>query len=151
MAIDRERHLSEHFALGAFLVDETFPELAEQLDPSADVLSNLERLARTLDRLEARFPGGWAVRSGYRDTRLNDACRERGLPASVESLHLFGCAADCAPAGGQDLEAVFDWLSEVGHGGLDLQEAVYYPNKGFIHLAVPHPEFRRPRRFIMRV
>lgn len=151
MPADRDRALAPGFSLGAFLVDETFPELAAELDPSDLVIAQLERLAAVLEALEGQFPGGWTVRSGYRDARLNDACRERGLPASVESLHLLGCAADIAPAGEQDLEAVFDWIGAPGHHGLDLQEAVYYPNKGFIHVAVPHPEFERPRRFIMRV
>lgn len=151
MTADRAHALSKHFTLGAFLVDETFPELAEALDPDATTLDHLGRMARVLDVLHDTFEGGWTVRSGYRDAALNDACRDQGLPASLDSLHLLGCAADVAPDGDQDLEAVFDWLSAQAHAGLELQEAVYYPKKGFIHIAVPHPDFMRPRRFIMRM
>lgn len=151
LAVDRSDQLSRHFTLGQFLVDETFPELAAALSPSDEVLESLTRLARVLDAVEDEQPGGWRVRSGYRDKALNTACRDMGMPASIESLHLLGCAADVEPMGDQDLERLFDWISVHVHQDLDLQEAVYYPRKGFIHIAVPHPEFKRPRRFIMRV
>ncbi len=151
MSADRAQSLSKHFCLGDLLVDDSFPELAQALDPDPTLIAHLGRLARVLDCIYDNFEGGWTVQSGYRDAALNDACREKGLPASVDSLHLLGCAADLAPIESQDLEQVFDWISAQAHAGLELQEAVYYPKKGFIHVAVPHPDFQRPRRFIMRM
>lgn len=149
--MDREQSLSEHFLLKALLVDESFPEMADELVPDEATLGNLKRLAAVLEMVCTEFDGGWTVRSGYRDEALNEACREKGLPASVDSLHLLGCAADLAPDGDQDLEAVFDWLSDQGREGTHIQEAVYYPKKGFIHIGVPHADVKQPRRFIMRV
>ncbi len=149
--MDHEQSLSKHFPLKALLVDESFPEMAAELEPDEATLGNLKRLTEILELVCAEFEGGWTVRSGYRDKALNEACRQKGLPASVDSLHLLGCAADLAPDADQDLEAVFDWLSALGRQGAEIQEAVYYPKKGFIHIGVPSSDVKQPRRFIMRV
>ena len=151
MPADRSRALSQHYVLGDVLVDSTFPELADTLDPSVEVLVNLGRLTKLLDQIAERFPPRFEVMSGFRDERLNDACREAGLPASVNSLHLTGCAADIMP-GSDDLdpEVVFEWLRSTADE-LALNEAVYYPKKGFIHVAVVDHDRPTPRRILMRL
>lgn len=151
MTADRARLLSKHFVLGDFLVDETFPDLALLLDPDPTRLSNLERLTRVLDRIVDQFPSAWRVLSGFRDGRLNDACREAGLPASVDSLHLHGCAADIKPVDDDlDLEGVFEWIKEASRRDLAVHEAVFYPMRGFIHVAVESRELPTPKRMLMR-
>src|SRR5262245_58362854 len=113
MPADRGRRLSKHFTLGDFLVDSPFPELAVMLDPDDQSLTNLDRLAQLLDRIVEKFPPSWVVLSGFRDRRLNDACRQAGLPASVNSLHLNGCAADIQSKDFElDPEITFEWLRE---------------------------------------
>ena len=150
MAADRALQLGEHFALGDFLVDATFPKLAAELEPDSKSLENLRRLAATLEAIVAKFPSEWSVLSGYRDVKLNDACRDAGLPASVDSLHLSGCAADIKPASDVDLEAVFEWISEESKDDLAVHEAVFYPLKGFIHVGVEDPERPTAKRILMR-
>lgn len=151
MPADRERRLSRHFALGDLLVDSTFPELAKLLDPDPKSLKNLERLATILDRIVDKFSPRWTVLSGFRDPRLNDACRQAGLPASVNSLHLAGCAADIKPADREvDLEAVFEWVREQSRQDLAVHEAIFYPIKNFIHVAVEDRELPTPKRILMR-
>ena len=150
MAADRDMKLSAHFALGDFLVDSTFPDLADQLDPDETTLDNLRRLVAAIERVVERFPADWRVLSGYRDQRLNEACRNAGMPASVDSLHLSGCAADLMPEGDVDLEAVFDWINEHAHDDLPIHEAVFYPLKGFIHVAVEDPARPSAKRILMR-
>ena len=148
--VDRSRSLSPHYVLGDFLVDSTFPQMADELDPPDRVVANLARLTTVIERMVEAFAPKWRVLSGYRDAKLNDACREAGLPASVESLHLSGCAADLQPADDVDIEVVFEWLKEQVKADLPLHEAVYYPLKGFIHVAVDDPENPTPKRLLMR-
>lgn len=152
MAADRTLRLSKHYTLGDLLVDSTFPDLASQLDPSEAQLDNLKRLTAMIDQIVDQFPPAWKVLSGYRDETLNDACRNAGLPASIESLHLFGCAADIEPTGDEvDLESVYEWISQQSRAGtLAVHEAVYYPNKGFIHVAVESHEKPTAKRILMR-
>lgn len=147
---DRSRSLSPNYVLGDFLVDQTFPAMAEELEPSETVVSNLARLTAVVERMVEAFPPKWEVLSGFRDTKLNDACREAGLPASVNSLHLSGCAADLQPAEDVDLEEVFEWLKEQAKADLPIHEAVFYPLKGFIHVAVDDPEKPTQKRILMR-
>lgn len=150
MAADPDKRLSEHFVLGDFMIDESFPELAKGLDPDTRCLGNLARLTALLDRIVDAFPPGLEVLSGFRDKRLNDACIKAGLPASVRSLHLSGCAADVKPSSEEvDLENVYHWL--MSHKvDIGLHEAVYYPLKGFIHVAVDDPDNPTASRIIMR-
>ncbi len=150
MAIDRGFRLSRHFVLADLLVDPTFPDLALALEPGAEALENLRRLARMLDALSDRFPPGFDVMSGFRDARLNDACQRVGLPASKDSQHLWGCAADVRPRDRDlDPETIYDWMKLDG-GEIGLHEAVYYPLKGFIHVAVDNPAHPTPKRILMR-
>ncbi|MEE2904134.1 MAG: D-Ala-D-Ala carboxypeptidase family metallohydrolase [Myxococcota bacterium] len=150
MPPDPERKLSRHFKLGDLLVDSTFPELARQLDPGVEILGNLGRLTALMDQISDQFSTKLEVLSGYRDERLNDACREAGLPASVNSLHLSGCAADIRPTELEvDIEEIFDWVEKQAEN-LSVHEAVFYPKKEFIHVAVADPEKPTLRRILMR-
>lgn len=150
MPSDRNRKLSKHFALSDFLVDETFPNLAASLDPDGGAVENLTRLAAIMDRIVESFGTHIKVLSGYRDEALNDACRDAGLPASIHSLHLFGCAADLELQNREvDPETVFNWLRDQADE-LALGEVVYYPRKGFIHVAVLDTKHPTSRRILMR-
>ncbi len=142
--------VSKHFRLGDLLVDSTFPGLALELEPTPVVLGNLERLTQLLDRIVDRFPPSIEILSGYRDERLNDACRAAGLPASVKSLHLVGCAADIKFTNPEvDPEMAFEWM-RASAPDLGINEAVYYPKKGFVHVAVINPKNPTPQRILMR-
>jgi uncharacterized protein YcbK (DUF882 family) len=146
----RDMRISRHFVLGDLLVDQTFPELAALLEPPQRVVENLKRLTTLLDSIADQFPPGLEVLSGFRDTRLNDACRQVGLPASVDSQHLYGCAADVKLKDRElDPEIVYEWMKSCADQ-IRLHEAVFYPLKGFIHVAVDNPEHPTPKRILMR-
>ncbi|MBK8013777.1 MAG: hypothetical protein IPK13_20810 [Deltaproteobacteria bacterium] len=147
---DRSRHISRRFTLGDFLVDRTFPDLAAVLEPTEAHIRNLSRLATVLDVLVDEFGGEWVILTGFRDAALNHACRRAGMPASVESLHLDGCAADVKPDPSVDLERVYRWIGERTRPDLSIHEAVYYPKKGFMHLAVESDVRPSAKRIIMR-
>ena len=150
MPAESEKKLSEHYRLGDFLVDATFPELAAQLDPNENVMKNLAKLTLIMDQICDKFPSDFQVLSGYRDERLNDACRAAGLPASLNSLHLAGCAADIRATSDElDLEDVFNWIEKEADT-LQVHEAVYYPKKDFIHVAIADPENPSLKRILMR-
>lgn len=142
--------LSRHFVLGDVLIDATFPDLAQLLEPSKKELDSLRRLCELLDALSDQFPPGVEVLSGFRDKRLNDACRQVGLPASKDSQHLYGCAADIKPKDKElDPEIMYEWMKSCAEQ-IHLHEAVFYPMKGFIHVAVDNPELPTPKRILMR-
>lgn len=146
----RDLRLSKHFVLADLLVDATFPDLAKQLEPPPVVVDNLKRLTRLLDAIVDQFPPGLEVLSGYRDEKLNDACRQVGLPASVDSQHLYGCAADVKLKDRElDPEIVYEWMKSAADQ-LHLHEAVYYPLKGFIHVGIDNPDNPTPKRILMR-
>jgi uncharacterized protein YcbK (DUF882 family) len=146
----RDLKLSRHFALGDLLVDATFPELAKMLEPPAPAIDNLKRLTKLLDAICDQFPPGVEILSGYRDSRLNDACRQVGLPASVDSQHLYGCAADIKLRDrDMDPEIVYEWMKSCAEQ-IQLHEAVYYPLKGFIHVGIDNPAHPTPKRILMR-
>lgn len=151
MPANRERRLSRRYVLGDLLVDSTFPELALMLDPDEKTVKNLERLSAVLERIADKFPPAWTILSAYRDVRLNEACRQAGLPASLNSLHLSGCAADIQSSDADvDLEAVFEWVRDQSRLDLAVHEAVFYPMKGFIHVAVEDRDNPTPKRILMR-
>lgn len=150
MSSVRDLKLSRHFSLGDLLVDATFPDLAQRLAPPDPTVENLRRLSALLDAIAEQFPPGVEVLSGYRDERLNDACRQVGLPASKDSQHLWGCAADVRPRDRElDPEIVYEWMKAKADQIL-LHEAVFYPLKGFIHVGVDNPEHPTPKRILMR-
>jgi uncharacterized protein YcbK (DUF882 family) len=150
VSVDRSHKLSPHYSLSEFLVDANFAELAAELDPPSGIVENLSRLTAVIEQICEQFPSKFEVLSGYRDTSLNDACIAAGLPASVNSLHLSGCAADIRAVSDEiELEEVFDWLEREADR-LKLHEAVFYPKKDFIHVAVVDPENPSLKRILMR-
>jgi hypothetical protein len=140
------------FALETFLVDRRFPTLAEKLRPDELAIANLSRLSGVLDRLVDQFPGPWCVSSGFRDAQLNGALRKEGLLASMDSLHLYGCAVDLTIDNPEfDLEAPFEWLKVESRRDLPVHEAILYPAKRLLHVAVKIPRLSTSRRFLTRL
>ena len=123
--------------------------LADKLEPDTVVLANLGRLTALLDVICEAFPPKFEVLSGFRDDTLNNACIEAGLPASVKSLHLTGCAADIRPGAEVYTDSVWDWIEENAEK-IGAHEAIFYPNKDFIHVAVADHDQPGPRRILMR-
>ena len=87
------------------------------------------------------------VLSGYRSPRLNAA-----VGGSATSQHLCAEAADLAPANGRDALALFALLRARAAGGAALPhgQVIYYPDRGFAHVALPSRRYPHPAFFVAR-
>lgn len=131
--------LSPHFQLREFLVSREHPDLAKKIQPTAQHVANLQRLARALERVRAIVARPLAILSGLRSPELNAASGGK-----ANSDHLAGLAADIQITWipGKD----FSVLAERLFVALpELRQVIVYPDRGFAHLAVAADFDRRPR------
>jgi uncharacterized protein YcbK (DUF882 family) len=96
------------------------------------------RFVELLGYLSVRSGRPLALLSGSRSPSYNEGVRRRGLPASRDSLHTEGLAADLAFP--RDLLEPL-WL---GIRDLDCCGAGYYAREGFLHVDVGRPRFWEP-------
>ena len=131
--------LSQHFALREFVVSAAHPDLAKKIQPTAQQVMNLQRLAKALERARALLGRPLVILSGLRSPELNAA--DQGKP---NSDHLAGLAADVAVT----------WLAEKEFSLLaarlfeavpELRQVICYPGRHFVHLAVAADFDRRAR------
>ena len=71
--------------------------------------------------------------------------QQRGRSETLDRLEVRQELGDI-----RDLEAVFEWISEQSRKDLAVHEAVYYPLKGFIHVAVENTKKPTAKRILMR-
>ncbi len=96
------------------------------------------RFVELLGYLNVRSGRPLALLSGFRSPSYNDGVRRRGLPASRDSLHTEGLAADLAFP--RDLlEPLWFGIRE-----LDCCGAGYYAREGFLHVDVGRPRYWEP-------
>ena len=82
--------LSQHFSLEELVASETATRQGIDNTPSAGTLTNLIRLAETLERARRALNGHpMTITSGYRSEELN-----RVVGGSANSMHCLGLAAD---------------------------------------------------------
>src|SRR5438477_4212536 len=93
--------LSQHFSLEELTASETAARQAIDNTPDARTLTNLIRLAETLERVRRALDGhAMTITSGYRSEELN-----RVVGGSASSMHTLGLAADfICPSFGSPLE-----------------------------------------------
>lgn len=127
---DRKARLGPNFTLGEFLVSDTYPERAAQLEPTAEEINNLYLLVTFgLQPIRDKF-GPVVIHSGFRDFEIN-----RLIGGSRTSQHLTGSAADFHCPSYLNQKTVFDWIDEE----LRWQgQVIHYTRRGFIHLGLPH-------------
>ena len=82
--------LSQHFSLEELVASETAARQGIDNTPDARALTNLIRLAETLERVRRALDGHvMTITSGYRSEELN-----RVIGGSKDSMHMQGLAAD---------------------------------------------------------
>lgn len=133
-----ETHASPHFTLSEFAVSASRPDLVR---PVPDALrGRVRRLAtRLLEPLRAASGSRLKIVSGYRPPPLNKA-----VGGSPTSQHVVAEAVDVVPL---DVPVFALWrevLEHVGAFEADLGQAIVYPARGFVHLALPSVRFPAP-------
>ncbi|MBQ9565437.1 MAG: peptidase M15 [Synergistaceae bacterium] len=96
------------------------------------------RLVLRLDLIRRAWGGPILINSGYRCARRN-----AGVGGAAGSRHLIGCAADITCTENQDklrFENFVALVSRMCETGKEGWEVVIYPQKRFIHVAVPREE-----------
>ena len=110
-------------------------------NPPQIVIDRLEVLAVTLlQPVRDRWGPLW-VTSGYRCPELNSA-----IGGSSSSAHMFGCAADFVPIVKVPTREIVEWIVEAS--GLPFDQVIdeYSSTSNWIHLGMPKPDRREPRR-----
>lgn len=129
--------LSENFSLDELAVSAGHPSLVEPV-PEELVPKAKRLVTQVLQPIRDALQRPMKINSGYRSKELNKA-----LGGSVTSQHVRMEAADFVC---EDIRAA--WLTIIqmvadnrlpGAGQL-----IYYPDKGFIHVAVPSGRYSRP-------
>jgi hypothetical protein len=134
--------LSAHFRLSEFAHSDAHPELV--LPVPTRYQPQLRKLVDTvLEPLRVAFGAPVRVLSGYRSFRLNAT-----VGGSPTSQHLYAEAADLTPMATtvgrtRPALALFDLLRDDTHGALPHGQAIWYPDRNFVHVALPstrHPQ-----------
>jgi len=127
--------ISTHFSLEEFSVSGSFPKLVEPVP--AHYVPNVEKLVRTvLQPLRDGMGQPLRITSGYRPEKLNNA-----VGGSASSQHRYAQAADCTCA---YLNEVFAGIM-IGRERFRLGQAILYPDRSFMHLALPSSSHPVPR------
>jgi len=86
--------LSEHFSLDELVHSDLAIRKGINNDPSANIISNLGRLAQLLEQVRKVVAKPIGINSGYRCPELNKA-----VGGQPNSQHMVGCAADIKVSG----------------------------------------------------
>ena len=124
--------LSENFIGNEVVKSRSFPELAEKVNVTLELILAAQLLAiKCLQPIRDKF-GIVDVESWIRDEALNKA-----VGGTNDSDHLKGIAADIVPRNFHP-EQVFKWC--VLDTEIPYRQIIYYPDKKFIHISTNHPE-----------
>lgn len=124
-------NLTKHFELDEFLVSETATRLGIDNTPPPEVITNLMKLAMTLEVVRETLGKPIIINSGYRSAALNAA-----VPGSSKtSAHCFGLAADfIAPSFGSPL----DVANAIANLGIEYDQLIHEGGR-WVHLGLTKP------------
>lgn len=127
-----DRQLTPHFRLSEFAVSATHPDLVRPVPKELHVRVLL--LAEQLERVRAQLARPMRILSGYRAETLNKA-----VGGSPTSQHVRAEAADVEV---EDARQAFEtMLTMIEANELTLGQVIWYPSRGFIHIALPSTRF----------
>ncbi len=128
--------LSDNFTLEEFSVSASHPELV--IPVPTGFIGNVRRLVTTiLQPAREAYGKPFKILSGFRSAALN--AKVGGSPTSQ---HVLAQAGDVAVT---DPLKLFKGLMA---SSLPLGQVIYYPNKGFVHIATPGARYPRPAFFV---
>lgn len=124
-------NLTPNFELEEFLVSETASRLGIDNTPTPEVITNLMKLALSLETVRAALGKPIIINSGYRSPALNEA-----VPGSSKtSAHCFGLAADfIAPSYGSPLEVA----KAIADLNIEYDQLIHEGGK-WVHLGLAKP------------
>lgn len=132
-----DERLSPHFTLEELIVSEVAARKNIDNTPTPPILTNLLRLAQTLEEVRSLLGGvPIIISSGYRSPALNDA-----IGGSKTSAHKLGLAVDFkAPAFGN----VFATAKTIAESGISFDQVIYEYGR-WVHLGLADAS-KLPRR-----
>lgn len=127
--------MTKNFALGEFAVSGSYPHLIKSVPTSLQ--PNVRKLAiEVLQPVRDIWGRPIRITSGYRSPELNKA-----VGGSPTSQHLQGAAADFTT---EKLPQMFMMLMGAAKG-LRFGQCILYPDRNFIHIALPSTSHPKPR------
>lgn len=125
----KDQQLTANFSLHEFLVSETYPKIAAELDPTAYQIDCLRLLSESIMQSTRDYWGPLTIESGFRDERLNLLVR-----GQEDSDHLLAAAVDFSCE--KCLSRVYLWIK---WSHLPYRQLIWYKNKHFIHVSINTP------------
>lgn len=122
--------ISEHFSLVELTQSQAAVRNGLDNTPPPEIITNLTRLAVTLEAIRANFNRPVLVSSGYRSALVNHA-----INGSPTSAHCAGLAADFTVRSVPNVE-VCRWLAEQA-AALDIDQVIYeFGPHGWVHVGL---------------
>jgi hypothetical protein len=127
--------LTDNFTLAEFTASQTASRKGFDNTPPPEVMPNLVRTAKLLEKVRKAVGKPINVTSGYRSKQLNEA-----LGSTEKSQHRVGCAADFKVAGMTPDEVVKAIVAT------DLQyDQLIREFDSWVHISVPNSEHDLPK------
>lgn len=127
--------LTDNFTLAEFTASQTASRKGFDNTPPPEVIPNLIRTAKLLEKVRKAVGKPITVTSGYRSKQLNDA-----LGSNDRSQHRVGCAADFKVAGMTPDEVVQAIIAT------DIQyDQLIREFDSWVHISVPNKEHDLPK------
>ena len=127
--------LTDNFTLAEFTESQTASRKGFDNTPPEEVIPNLIRTAKLLEKVRKAVGKPITVTSGYRSKQLNDA-----LGSNDRSQHRVGCAADFKVAGMTPDEVVQAIIAT------DIQyDQLIREFDSWVHISVPNSEHDLPK------
>ena len=137
--------LTDNFTLAEFTASQTASRKGFDNTPPPEVIPNLIRTAKLLEKVRKAVGKPITVTSGYRSKQLNDA-----LGSNDRSQHRVGCAADFKVAGMTPDEVVKAIIqSDIQFDQLIREFYVEGSGGGWTHISVPNDIYLTPRNQVL--
>lgn len=132
--------LSPHFTLGELTASDTAARRAIDNTPSEAIVSNLHRVAATLEAVRALHGKPLVVTSGYRCPALNQA-----VGGARDSAHVKGLAADINVPG----ISPYDLGSAIINAGIEFDQLIHEFGS-WVHIGLA-PDGVKPRGQLLTI
>ena len=128
--------LSEHFSLEELIYSDIAIRQNIHNDPDGDVVINLTRLAKFLEKVRLFLNKPIHINSGYRSPEVNAL-----IGSKPTSQHCIGCAADIK-VGGMTPDQV---IKAIVHSDIPYDQIIREFDS-WVHISIPNNETIKPRK-----
>lgn len=135
--------LSDHFCLAEFTQSQAAIRNGLDNTPNPEIVTNLQRLAETLETVRLHFCRPVSISSGYRSPEVNKA-----IGGSPTSAHRFGLAADFTVQAIPNVE-VCRWIAD-NATDLGIDQIIYeFGPRGWVHVGLAEKPRYQPLTAIL--